>query len=25
LIPRYSLPELAKIWEPENKFNIWLM
>jgi len=24
LIPRYSLPELAKIWEPENKFNIWL-
>ena len=25
MIPRYSLPELAKIWEPENKFNIWLM
>jgi|TARA_B100000959_G_scaffold34696_2_gene33013 adenylosuccinate lyase len=24
LIPRYSLPELAKIWEPENKFSIWL-
>ncbi len=24
MIPRYSLPELAKIWEPENKFNIWL-
>jgi len=24
LIPRYSLPELAKIWEPENKFNVWL-
>ena len=24
MIPRYYLPELAKIWEPENKFNIWL-
>ncbi len=24
MIPRYSLPELVKIWEPENKFNIWL-
>ena len=24
MIPRYSLPELTKIWEPENKFNIWL-
>ena len=24
MIPRYSLPELAKIWEPENKFNVWL-
>ena len=24
MIPRYSLPELAKIWEPENKFGIWL-
>ena len=24
MIPRYSLPELAKVWEPENKFNIWL-
>ena len=24
MIPRYSLPELAKIWEPENKFSIWL-
>ena len=24
MIPRYSLPELANIWESENKFNIWL-
>ena len=24
MISRYSLPELAKIWEPENKFNVWL-
>jgi len=24
LIPRYSLPEMAAIWEPENKFKIWL-
>ncbi|KMP10421.1 adenylosuccinate lyase [Candidatus Nitromaritima sp. SCGC AAA799-A02] len=24
MIPRYTLPELARIWEPENKFNIWL-
>ncbi|MBT3514794.1 MAG: adenylosuccinate lyase [Nitrospina sp.] len=24
MISRYSLPELTKIWEPENKFNIWL-
>jgi adenylosuccinate lyase len=24
LIPRYSLPEMAVIWEPENKFKIWL-
>ena len=24
MIPRYSLPEMAAIWEPENKFKIWL-
>jgi len=24
LIPRYSRPEMAKIWEPENKFQKWL-
>ena len=23
MIPRYSRPEMAKIWEPENKFRIW--
>ena len=24
MIPRYSRPEMTKIWEPENKFKIWL-
>ncbi len=24
MIERYSLPEMAAIWEPENKFDIWL-
>lgn len=24
MIPRYTLPEMASIWEPENKFKIWL-
>ena len=24
MIPRYSLPEMASIWEPHNKFKIWL-
>jgi adenylosuccinate lyase len=24
VIPRYTLPEMAAIWEPENKFKIWL-
>lgn len=24
MIERYSRPEMAKIWEPENKFKIWL-
>ena len=24
MIPRYSLPEMSSIWEPENKFKIWL-
>jgi adenylosuccinate lyase len=23
MIPRYSRPEMARIWEPENKFRIW--
>ena len=22
--PRYTLPEMASIWEPKNKFKIWL-
>ena len=24
MIPRYSRPEMARIWEPKNKFRIWL-
>lgn len=24
MIPRYSRPEMTRIWEPENKFSIWL-
>ena len=24
MIERYTLPEMAAIWEPENKFRIWL-
>ncbi len=24
MIPRYSRPEMAQIWEPENRFRIWL-
>ncbi|MEJ5285626.1 MAG: adenylosuccinate lyase [Bacteroidota bacterium] len=24
MIPRYTLPEIAKIWSDENKFSIWL-
>ena len=24
MLPRYSRPEMAKIWEPENKFQKWL-
>ena len=24
MIDRYTLPEMAAIWEPENKFDIWL-
>ena len=24
MISRYSLPEMSSIWEPENKFKIWL-
>jgi len=24
LIPRYSRPEMAEIWEPENKYQKWL-
>ena len=23
MIPRYSRPEMAAIWAPENKFRIW--
>ncbi|OWJ64657.1 adenylosuccinate lyase [Inquilinus limosus] len=24
MIPRYSRPEMTRIWEPENKYRIWL-
>jgi adenylosuccinate lyase len=24
MIPRYSRPEMARLWEPEIKFGIWL-
>ena len=24
MIPRYSRPEMVRIWEPENRFRIWL-
>lgn len=24
MISRYSLPEMTRIWEPENRFKIWL-
>jgi len=24
MIPRYTRPEMAKIWEPMNRFSIWL-
>ncbi len=24
MIPRYTRPEMASIWEPENRFKIWL-
>ena len=24
MIPRYTRPEMASIWEPENRFSIWL-
>ncbi len=24
MIPRYALPEISRIWENENKFQIWL-
>ena len=24
MIPRYSRPQMTAIWEPENKFRIWL-
>ena len=23
MIPRYSRPEMTKIWDPENRFRIW--
>src|SRR4051795_8227239 len=23
MIPRYSRPEMARIWEPENRYRIW--
>ena len=24
MIPRYTRPDMARIWEPENRFRIWL-
>lgn len=24
MISRYTRPDMAKIWEPENRFRIWL-
>ncbi len=24
MIPRYSRPQMARIWEPENRYRIWL-
>ena len=24
MIPRYSRPEMARLWEPETRFRIWL-
>src|SRR6187551_1905798 len=24
MIPRYSRPQMAAIWEPENRFRLWL-
>jgi adenylosuccinate lyase len=24
MIPRYTLPEMGRIWSEENKFSIWL-
>ncbi|MSP49380.1 MAG: adenylosuccinate lyase [Alphaproteobacteria bacterium] len=24
MIPRYTRPEMARIWEPENRYRIWL-
>ncbi len=24
MIPRYSRPDMSRIWEPENRFRIWL-
>ena len=24
MIERYTLPQMAAVWEPENKFNLWL-
>ena len=23
MIPRYSRPEMTRIWEPENRYRIW--
>ena len=23
MIPRYSRPEMSRIWEPANRFRIW--
>ena len=24
MIPRYSREEIIKIWEPKNRYNLWL-
>ena len=25
MIPRYSRPEMSRLWEPENRYRAWLL